>query len=397
MSLKIVRQDIVKMQVDAIVNTANESVAVGAGCDKAIYEAAGFQELFEYRKTKIGPVSQGEVFITPGFHLDAKYIIHAVSPIYRKKTENGWDATESSEAKLRSCYQKSLQLAREYQLTSIAFPLIATGSFGYPKQEGMRIAVDEINAFLLEHDMQVFLVLFDSNSVSLGKQISSNLQSYIDQNYVEEKKKEEYEYGTRLMRSASLAMAPGQKREEKRRPSDLFGKILGSQKNSRKGMDEASEMSAKMSAPMPEPMIAKPVYEADEALETVDFSLHEDKLKERIAHLTDTFSQYLLYLIQEKGLENAQVYKDAIVDKKTFSKIKNHPDYHPQKQTALCLCIGARLNMDETKDLLSRAGYALSPCDKRDIIFSYFIENQIYDMIELDIQLEEHGLECIIT
>ena len=113
--------------------------------------------------------------------------------------------------------------------------------------------------------------------------------------------------------------------------------------------------------------------------------------------MSDTFAQYLLYLIQEKGMKNADVYKRAIVDKKVFSKIKNHPDYHPQKLTALCLCIGARLNLDESRDLLARAGYALSPCDKTDIIFSYFIENEIYDMIELDIQLEEHGLPCIIS
>ena len=124
---------------------------------------------------------------------------------------------------------------------------------------------------------------------------------------------------------------------------------------------------------------------------------HESKLAERMEHLSDTFSQYLMYLIKVKNLENADVYKHALVDKKTFSKIKNNEAYHPQKLTALCLCIGARLNLDETKDLLARAGYALSPCDKTDIIFSYFIENEIYDMIELDIQLEEHGLQCIIA
>jgi hypothetical protein len=123
----------------------------------------------------------------------------------------------------------------------------------------------------------------------------------------------------------------------------------------------------------------------------------ERKLAERMEHMSDTFPQYLFYLIEQKGMENAEVYKRAIVDRKVFSKIKNNPDYHPQKLTALCLCIGAKLNMDESRDLLARAGYALSPCDKTDIIFSYFIEHEIYDMIELDIQLEEHGLPCIIT
>jgi hypothetical protein len=123
----------------------------------------------------------------------------------------------------------------------------------------------------------------------------------------------------------------------------------------------------------------------------------ERRLAERMEHLSDTFSEYLLYLIRIKGMTNAEVYKRAIVDKKVFSKIRNNPDYHPQKRTALCLCVGARLSLDEAKDLLARAGYALSPCDKTDIIFSYFIEHKIYDMIELDIQLEAHGLPCIIA
>ena len=123
----------------------------------------------------------------------------------------------------------------------------------------------------------------------------------------------------------------------------------------------------------------------------------EKGLSDRIEHMADSFPEYLLYLIGKKGMGNAEVYKRAIVDKKVFSKIKNNPNYHPQKLTALCLCIGAKLNLDESRDLLARAGYALSPCDKTDIIFSYFIENRIYDMIELDIQLEEHGLPCIIT
>ena len=114
-------------------------------------------------------------------------------------------------------------------------------------------------------------------------------------------------------------------------------------------------------------------------------------------HMADTYSEYLMYLIHEKNMENSEVYKRAIVDKKIFSKIKNNVNYHPNKMTALCLCIGAKLNLDESKDLLARAGYALSPCDKTDIIFSYFLENMIYDMIELDIQLEEHGLPCIIS
>lgn len=335
MPFKIVRNDITKMKCDAIVNTANRYVAVGSGCDTAIYNAAGKEKLLAYRKEHIGSVEEGEVFLTPAFDLSAKWIIHAVSPVF-------CDGKSGEETKLRSCYSKSLQLAYENGVESIAIPLVSTGSFGYPKEEGMRIAIDEISLFLLSHEMLVYLVVFDSKSTELGMSITSDLESYIDHNYVSEKEEEEYGFQ------------------------------------------------------FSEPYIDRGVTLADE--KDIDFfEEHEGKLEERMKHLSDTFSEYLLYLIQEKGLSNVDVYKKAIVDKKVFSKIKNNPEYHPQKMTAMCLCIGAKLNLDETKDLLARAGYALSPCDKTDVIFSYFIENKIYDMIALDIQLEEHGLKCMIS
>jgi hypothetical protein len=125
--------------------------------------------------------------------------------------------------------------------------------------------------------------------------------------------------------------------------------------------------------------------------------VYPKEFKERLEHLADTYSEYLMYLIKEKGLKAPDVYNKACIDKKLFSKIKTNKNYHPDKRTALCLCIGARLNLDQTKDLLARAGYALSPADLTDVIFEYFIEYEIYDLIELDIKLEEYGLPCIIT
>ncbi|MCR4674002.1 MAG: macro domain-containing protein, partial [Lachnospiraceae bacterium] len=170
--LKIVRNDITKMECEAIVNTANEAPIIGAGCDMAIYEAAGKEELLEARK-KIGYLEEGEAAITPGFQLKADYIIHAVSPLYE-------EGSTFVEKKLRACYKNSLSLAKEHHISSIAFPLIATGSFGYSKEEGLRIAVDEINGFLLREDMEVYLVVFSDEVKSLVDKIAPDIKEYID-------------------------------------------------------------------------------------------------------------------------------------------------------------------------------------------------------------------------
>lgn len=390
MPFKIVRNDITKMKADAVVNTANEYPEVGPGCDRAVYEAAGYNELLSYRKEHIGYVKQGEAFITPGFDLPAKYIIHAVSPLFV-------DGSSGEEELLRSCYRKSLALAKENGIRSIAFPLISTGSFGYPKEEGMRIAVDEIHAFLLTSKMLVYLVVFDEKATRMGRNLYPDLEAYIDHNYVEKKREEEY--GRPRYPGAAAGNLP---RESARADSDradntpvrkpgrrgFLQSVIGRKKDAGtvEGLNELLDEEAFPHAPTASFM------SDDSAIEEM-----ERKLSERMKHMADTFPEYLLYLISQKGMENSEVYKRAIVDKKVFSKIKNNPNYHPQKLTALCLCIGAKLNLDESKDLLARAGYALSPCDKTDIIFSYFIENKIYDMIELDIQLEEHGLPCIIS
>ena len=140
-----------------------------------------------------------------------------------------------------------------------------------------------------------------------------------------------------------------------------------------------------------EVLISSDSFEYSDFLEESNFALQE-----RIQHMSDTFQQYLFYLIDMRKMNNADVYKRALITKQLFSKIKKNPDYHPDKTTAMRLCVGAKLNLDETKDLLARAGYALSPCDKRDIIFSFFIEHNIFDMIEIDIALEEYGLPCFI-
>lgn len=383
MPFKIVRNDITKMQVDAIVNTANPKPKYSSGTDTAVYKAAGEEDLLAERQ-KIGYMNEGEVAITPGFKLPAKYIIHAVSPRYI-------DGNSGEGDKLRACYKRSLQLAAQHECKSIAFPLIATGSFGYPKEEGMRIALDEINAFLMKQDMLVYLVVFDTAATKLGLNLYPDLEVYIDHNYVCDKREEEY--GDRYFGSVR-SNDPGYDTYRRER-EDLEEKLRRSPKNMQIGgafvqLDECS-----MAPCAPVCKESKVIDEFDD--DYFDFlEENESALNERMKHMSDTFQEYLMYLIGVKNLTNADVYKRAIVTKQLFSKIKLNPAYHPDKATAMRLCVGAKLNLDETKDLLARAGYALSPCDKRDIIFSFFIEHEVFDMIEIDIALEEHGLPCFI-
>lgn len=377
MPFKIVRNDITKMQVDVIVNTENKEPIYSTGTDSAVYMAAGEKELLAERK-KIGRMVEGEVAVTPGFYLPAKYIIHTVSPCYI----NG---ISGEEEKLRGCYTKSLHLAYSNHCMSIAFPLISTGNLGYPKEEAMRIAVDEINAFLLNHEMMVYLVVFDEKSTALGLKLYPALEAYIDQNYVHTKREEEY--SERHIQNASRGTTNYSVCTQHTEPRE---KTLKPQSQANVGMWDSSTLSPRALCPQ------KHMDEWADDEYSCFLEENETALNERMQHLADTFQEYLFYLLESKGLNNAEVYKKAIITKQLFSKIKLNPLYHPDKATAMRLCVGAKLSLDETIDLLARAGYALSPCDKRDIIFSFFIENKVYDMIEIDIALEEHGLPCFI-
>lgn len=376
MPFKIIRNDITRMKVDAIVNTANEQPVYSDGTDRAVYLAAGAEQLLAERR-KIGILPEGEVAVTPGFALPAKYIIHAVSPL------NIGDE-EKVEARLRSCYRRSLQLAAELECKSIAFPLIATGSYGYPKEEGMRIALDEINAFLLKRDMMVYLVVFDEVSTGLGRKLYPDLEAYIDRHYMEVKEQVEYrEDRSQCLRNVRADLL-----------KDTYHAEAFEERCSR-GESRRMIPFVKGRKMISEEKMAMPSAQMDSDYDSF-IEVSESVLKERLTHLSDTFQEYLMYLIETKGLTNADVYKRALLTKQLFSKIKLNPEYHPDKSTAMRLCVGVGLNMDETKDLLARAGYALSPCEKRDVIFSYFIEEGVYDMIEIDIALEEHGVECFI-
>jgi O-acetyl-ADP-ribose deacetylase (regulator of RNase III)/transcriptional regulator with XRE-family HTH domain len=316
MPLKLVRNDITRMKVDAVVNAANTALRMGGGVCGAIFSAAGAKEL-QAECDKIGGCEVGEAVITKGYNLPAKYIIHTVGPI--------WQGGHANEAQLlHNCYINSLNLALKHKCESIAFPLISSGIFGYPKDQALHVAISAISEFLLNNEANVYLVLFDKNAVTLSEKLFTAITEYIDDHYVDE----------RLL------------------------------KERHRGIEYVA---------------GRAVIRQDEVLYSPSRSL-EDVL----GQLDETFSEMLLRLIDEKGLTDVETYKRANIDRKLFSKIRSNKDYHPSKATALALAIALKLNLDETLDLLSKAGYTLSPSSKFDVIIQYFIEEGNYNIFEIN-------------
>ena len=337
MPFEIVRNDIAKMTVDAIVNTANPRAVIGLGTDSMIHEAAG-PGLLQARQ-EIGHIDRGQAAITPAFDLQAKYVIHTVGPV--------WDGgSYGEEAYLRSCYENSLRLALDHNCQSIAFPLISTGNYGFPKDKALQIAISALSTFLLEHEMQIYLVVFDRTSFKLSEKLFQSVASYIDQHYVD----------------ACTFAAYGA--VEERRP-----------RTHRRRDMEICESRCLQEERLPCTPIA-----ASKAMSL------EDMLKQADAGFTET----LLKLIDDSGKKDSEIYKKALLSKQHFSKIRNNANYKPTKATAISLALALELNLEETTDLIGRAGYALTNSSKFDLIIRYAIENGKYNLVEVNCMLFEH-------
>ena len=360
MPFQIIRNDITKMQVDAVVNTANPKPGYGPGIDTAIYEAAGVDKLLAKRQ-EIGAVEPGTSFITDGYNLPAKYIIHTIGTSWK-------DGNSGEEDIVRSCYESVFKLAVDNGISSLAIPLLASGSYGFPKGIALRIALSEIEAFMSDHDMDVYLVVFDEKSFSLSSELYGDIDAYINDNYVEEKQKEEYFMGANAMHMTG-AMSYGGRLEEPKKSRKL-GRLLGRKAES------------------------APIYEDDLELDEACFAkeeiLADRKLEDVVNNLDKTFMELVFSFADEKGITDVEVQKRANLDRKAFSKLKCGTTKNPSKNTALALAVALELSLDDTKDLLSRAGYALSPCSKQDLIVRYFIEKEAYDIYEINVALFEH-------
>jgi len=318
MSLKIIRQDITKMEVDAIVNATNCSLLGDGGVDGCIHKAAGNLLMEECKK--IGSCDIGDAKITKGYHLPCHYIIHTVGPRYVDGNHNEKDL-------LASCYRASLRLAQKFDCKTIAFPLISSGTYGYPKDEALSIAISVISEFLLKHDITIYLVIFDRDSFQISEKLFADITQYIDDRYVETSMK----YST--YRKAEYCAQPTTKTHS----ADMGG--------------------------------------------TRDFFR---SLKNLVSKIDETFSEMLLRKIDESGMTDAECYKKANIDRKLFSKIRSDKMYKPSKPTVIAFAIALELSLDETKDLLMKAGFALSHSNKFDLIIEYFIINQNYNIFEIN-------------
>lgn len=327
MPIQIVRNDITKMQVDAIVNAANNALAVGGGVCGAIHRAAG-PGLWEECMSLDG-CKTGEAKMTGGYALPSRYVIHTVGPVWQ-------DGLHGEEQLLHACYQNALRLAQEHACASIAFPMISAGVYGYPKDQALKVAMHAISEFLFDHDsdMMVYLVVFTRESVQISQKLSASIRQYIDDNYV----KEHFDFRREAIRSRYA--------------------------------NEAWSVGVSRCVPVRDRKAVEPV-----------------SLEDALNQADESFSQMVLRKIKEKGLKNSECYKRANIDKKLFSKIANDVHYNPKKTTAVALAIALELPLDETNELLTKAGYALSFSSYFDIIIRYCIEHKIYNIHDVNIIL----------
>ena len=321
MPLQIVRNDITRMKVDAIVNAANTSLLGGGGVDGCIHRAAGPGLLAECRT--LGGCRTGDAKITGGYALPCRYVIHTVGPVWR-------GGTHGERELLASCYRTSLELAAAHDCETVAFPLISSGVYGYPKVQALQVAVDTIRDFLADREMTVYMVLFDRDSTTIGQQLFTDLRSYIDDRY-EDVYATSYAEHTRHLQAL---------------------------------LEDMAQAAPSIDAPPCAAMSAS--------------------LEEALDGLDESFSQMLLRKIDEKGMTDVQCYKKANISRKLFSKIRSHKLYRPSKATALAFAIALELPLQETRELLMKAGFALSRSSKADIIVEYFIEHGNYDIFAIN-------------
>ncbi len=330
MPLIITCNDIAKMNVDAVVIAAN--VSSGGGADSAVHRTAGHGFYSKYRPLRKRKAGKSQ--ITGSYGLHCKYVIHTICPIWR------YGNSAEREA-LYSCYRTSLASAKRYGCETVAFPLIVPKAADFPMEQALRMATDAITRFLKHSDITVYLVIYDRSAYRIDAGLLSDVSEYIDGHYMDMQL--EFEL---LSHEASLFSCD----------SINAGAPI---------IDDIADS---------EPCLYKRAAPVTRSRE----------LEELLAYLDEGFSETLLKLIDRSGKKDSEIYKRANVDRKLFSKIRNNPNYKPSKPTAIAFAIALELDLDETRDFIARAGYALSNSSKFDIIIEYFIEHKLYDIFMIN-------------
>ena len=348
MAFKILRNDITKVRADAIVNTANPMPVVGRGTDTAVYEAAGREKLLAARK-EIGVIERGQSAWTPAFNLKkhgVKYIIHTIGVFYQ-------DGNHGEKEILRSCYQTALKTAAELNCKSVAIPLLATGNYRFPKDLALQIAVDEISRFLLEHEVDVLLVVYDKESYKISEKVFDDVEDFLFDNLDGYEVEEEHVLYNRS-----------------------FDTVIGSLQS--EGLFESTRA-----------VQLEPDFTEEKKIAPIDIDAFIRSSKDKL-----NFQNTLMQLIADRKLDNVTVYKKACIDKKFFSKIISNKDYVPKKHTVMALGLALELPLEEYESFLASAGYAFMPSSKFDLIIKYCVMNHIYNLINVDVILDDHGEEC---
>ena len=348
MAFKILRNDITKVRADAIVNTANPIPVIGRGTDSSIYEAAGREQLLEARR-KIGVIERGQSIWTPSFNLrkhGVKYIIHTSGVIYR-------DGNHGEKDILRSCYQTALTIAAELNCKSVAIPLLASGNYRFPKDLALQIAVEEINRFLLEHEVDVFLVVYDAESYKISEKLFDDVEDFLSDNLDGYEVEEEH-----IQYKAS------------------YNTVIGS-------------LSADRIFEPARAVQSEPILSEEKKIAPIDVDAFIRSSKDKL-----NFQNTLMHLIADRKVDNSVIYKKACIDKKFFSKIISNKDYVPKKRTVMALGLALELPLEEYERFLASAGYAFMPSSKFDLIIKYCVMNHIYNLINVDVILDDHGEEC---
>ena len=348
MAFKILRNDITKVRADAVVNTANPMPVIGRGTDSSIYEAAGREQLLEARR-KIGVIERGQSIWTTAFNLKkhgVKYIIHTSGVIYR-------DGNHGEKDILRSCYQTALAIAAELNCKSVAIPLLASGNYRFPKDLALQIAVEEINRFLLEHEVDVFRVVYDAESYKISEKLFDDVEDFLSDNLDGYEVEEEH-----IQYKAS------------------YNTVIGS-------------LSADRIFEPARAVQSEPILSEEKKIAPIDVDAFIRSSKDKL-----NFQNTLMHLIADRKVDNSVIYKKACIDKKFFSKIISNKDYVPKKRTVMALGLALELPLEEYERFLASAGYAFMPSSKFDLIIKYCVMNHIYNLINVDVILDDHGEEC---